>query len=323
MSLDPSPNRDELARLAAQWQEQWQADVRHVEVHRDIAEPTLTVLIIAYRSKDFLLTAIDRVRACPLPQGVTMEVVVADCGGIDALRPALKARADRVLTLTPDIGLNPARNASLAWCRGEIVALLDDDGEVRADFVQNALAYFADPTVLAIRGRIVFKDHRYFTTLASHYDRGDAVIDDTLAVEGHMAIRRGAYYLSGGFGNKFYGGEGAWLTYQLLKTFPGHRVIYAPDVVMRHDFFQSWEHFYKKSVSYSNILDKIAAQEPQAIDFQRYLHAEWARRMPRSPMRPDERVAWVALNAARFVLQRVVPAARTIAKDRSTASPRR
>lgn len=313
----------DLPALTAQWRARCEADVLAVHVHRAVVDPQVTVVIIAYRSGPDLLDALRCVREARWPAATAVQILVADCGGVAHLRPDLAELADVVLELTPDIGLNPARNCSLAWAEGDLVALLDDDGEVADDYGVKLLAAFADPAVVAVRGKIIFKRHRYFTTLGSHYDRGPQIMDDTLSVEGHMAIYRAAYYLSGGFGDRFYGGEGAWLTLALHKTFASGRVIYAPDVVMRHDFFQSWGHFYRKSISYANILDKVAAQEPEAVEFQRFMRAEFAKRKPRGQMRADERVAWLGLCALRFVIQKVVPAARAVQGDRSAASPRR
>ncbi len=317
---------DWLDAHAAAWQSALAHDVVRHEVLRPMPNPTWTCVIIAYRSKQFLLEALDVGRACTLPdgatgQGVTVQWLVVDCGGLEPLLPQIRTRADAILTLTPDIGLNPARNAALAYAQGQFVAILDDDGLIAPDWLVNAQRHFADPGVVALRGRILFKSHRYFTTLASHYDRGDQVVDDTLAVEGNMAIRRGAYYASNGFGTRFYGGEGAWMTWRLHGALPGGRVIYAPDVVMRHDFYQSWQHFLRKCQSYSNILDQLAVQEADAQEFQAFLHADWHKNYPKRRMRPDERAAWLTLNALKWLIQRQTAAAS--AGDRTTASPRR
>jgi len=312
-----------LDGAVAQWRARWRADVVAIETHREVDAPTWTVLIIAYRSRSFLLDCIARVRQCRLPAGATIEVVVADCGGIDALRPALRQVADRVITLTPDIGLNPARNAAIAWAAGQFVALIDDDGEIEPEWILNAHRHFDDAGVVALRGRIVFKHHRYFTTLASHYDRGPSVVDDTLAVEGNMAIRRAAYFAAGGFGERFYGGEGAQLTYALLQRFPGHRVIYAPDVVMRHDFFQGWRHFAKKSMMYTDILDKLAAQEPDEQAMLAWVRADWDKPKPRGRMRADEKVAWGVLCALRAALQALAKLQAAAPANRASLSPRR
>lgn len=322
----PHPDREVLENIeesAGLWRARWQADVKAVEVNRAVPAPTWTVLVIAYRSKEFLFDCIARARACALPAGSSVEVLVADCGGIEGLRPQLKQLADRVLTLTPNIGLNAARNAAMAWAHGRYVALLDDDGEIEPGWLTCAQRHFEDPAVLALRGKIVFKHHRYFTTLASHYDRGPGVIDDTLAVEGNMAIRREVYYAAGGFGERFYGGEGAQLTYSLLQRFPGCRVIYAPDVVMRHDFYQSWRHFAKKSMVYSDILSKIETQEPDSREFLLYLHNDWNLQKPRGRLRFDERMAWVSLSVARAALQQLARLRAQKSSDRGQISPRR
>ena len=49
----------------------------------------------------------------------------------------------------------------------------------------------------------------------------------------------------------------------------------------------------------------------------------FAKRKPRGAMRIDERLAWIALCVIRFAIQKIVPAARQVTADRSTASPRR
>ncbi len=318
---DTLQHPDWLAEHGDAWRKALAHDVvKYEAIDPDLA-PRWTCIIIAYRSKEFLLEALDIGRACTSPDGGPVEWLVVDCGGLEPLLPEIRKRADSILTLTPDIGLNPARNAALAYARGAFVAILDDDGLIAPDWLVRAERHFDDPSVVALRGRIRFKAHRYFTTLASHYDRGEGVVDDTLAVEGNMASRRGAYYASNGFGTRFYGGEGAWMTWRLLKALAGCRVIYAPDVIMRHDFYQNWQHFLRKARSYSNILDQLAVQESAAQEFQQFLHADWNKSYPKRQMRPDERVAWAALHAAKWCVQWQAKAA--VSGDRTTASPRR
>ena len=312
---------DWLDAHAQAWRDALAHDVVRYEELRATPRPTWTCIIIAYRSKEFLLEALDVGRACQLRDGTSVQWLVVDCGGLEPLLPEIRQRTDAILTLTPDIGLNPARNAALAYAQGEFVAILDDDGLIAQDWLVQAQRHFDDQTVAALRGRIVFKAHRYFTTLASHYDRGDNIVDDTLAVEGNMAIRRGAYYASNGFGTRFYGGEGAWMTWRLHRALPSGRVIYAPNVVMRHDFYQNWQHFLRKARSYSNILDQLAVQESGAAEFQEFLHADWHKNYPKRSMRPDERVAWLTLNALKWLIQQQTAAKST--GDRTTASPRR
>lgn len=297
------PDAQEVTQLTAEWRARWQHELVAIETIRAVEKPVLSVVIIAFRSKDFLIQAAQCARACVVPGGPRVEIVVADCGGIEALRPRLSQLCDRVITLTPGIKVNPARNAIMAFAEGDLVALLDDDGEILPDWVANLLPHFDNPNALALRGKIVFKDHRYFTTLARHYDRGPNVIDDTLAVEGNTVIRRAAYYRSGGMVSEFWGGEGSWLSYALLKAFPGGRVLYAPDVVMRHDYHQTWGHFVRKSMSFAGMLNQIAASYPDATEFLAYLQVEWDRQMPTGAMRVDERVAHSGLMALREILR--------------------
>ncbi len=313
----------EIAENTSQWQARWQPQVRSIDTYRVIDQPTLTMAIIAFKSKAFLIDAVRCARACPVPPGHRVEVVVADCGGIDELRPELNTLCDRIFTLTPGIAVNPARNTILAFAAGDLVALLDDDGEVELPWVQNVLPHFDDPRTLALRGKIVFKNHRYFTALARHYDRGPVVVDDSLAVEGNIVVRRGAYYRSGGMVSDFWGGEGSWLSYALIKAFPGGRVLYAPDVVMRHDFHQTWGHFMRKSMSFAGMLEQIAASYPNSDEFLAYLRQEWERAMPTGTQRLDERLARIGLLALRQMLRGLAKFKRRIQRvDRESRSLR-
>jgi glycosyltransferase involved in cell wall biosynthesis len=301
------PDRDGLPedeRAAQQaWRERYAHEVKDLLVHRLVPSPKLTIIVVSYRAKDYLIECLQHLRAQTAQGDVAYEILLADSGGLEHLRARTASLCDIDLRLRDGISLNEARNAAMAWARGEYVAIVDDDGLVAPTFVEIICRRFEDARLAAMRGRIIFKEHPYFCTLAGHYDRGDEVVDDALLTEGHMAIRRRVYLLSGGFPDMLFGHEGIYLAYRIETMFPGMRVIYAPDLLMRHDYIDSVRKFVNKSRKYTKIEQEVTSFDSSEA-FARYLKAFMQKRMPARPLTPDQKVARALLRAARFAIER-------------------
>ena len=290
--------------LQAAWRERYAADVEDVVVHREVASPAVTLIVVSYKADDYLIECLQHLRGQTVAGALSYEILLADSGGIAHLRGRTAALCDVDLRLTDGISLNRARNAAMAWARGELVAIVDDDGLVAPDFIEVARSVLSDPAIVAVRGRIVAKHHPYFCTLAGHYDRGDELVDDVLATEGHMVIRRGAYLETGGFPDDFYGAEGVYLAYRIAKVLPGKRAVYAPKLLMRHDYYDGWPNFVWKVRKYARVRADVAALAPDP-EFQRYLDAYHARPKPQRPLTTELKVARAVLKAARWVVTRL------------------
>src|SRR5262245_46890815 len=90
-----------------------------------MTEPTISVIIPAYRAAGTIRRALDSVFAqTHLPD----EVIVVDDGSPDDLANALQPFQDRV-TLIPKTngGAASARNLGIDRCRGDVIAFLDAD----------------------------------------------------------------------------------------------------------------------------------------------------------------------------------------------------
>jgi len=307
MDITAPPDRVGLPEgeraLQDAFRERYAHEVKELIVHRDVPSPKVSLVIISFRAKEYLIECLAHARG-QTARDVPTEVVLVDCGGIEHLRDRTAALCDVELRLTDGIPLNAARNAALAWARGEYVAIIDDDGLVAPTFVEVACRVFEEPAIAAMRGRIVFKEHPYFCTLAGHYDRGDALVDDVLATEGHMAIRRGVYLGTGGFPDQFYGAEGVYLAWKIEKDFPGMRVVYVPDLLMRHDYYDGWDNFVWKTRKYQGIRSTVSELAPDP-DFQRYLDAYLKRTKPQRPLTAEQKVARSLLRAARWAVVRL------------------
>jgi GT2 family glycosyltransferase len=116
---------------------------------------SVAVLIVSHQRPDALLRCLDGLARQTRPPDDVVLVIRSDDS---ATRAALAARADDglawriVLVDTP--GVVAARNASLAACRSDVLAVCDDDTRAYPDWVERILAHFVrDPELGALGGR--------------------------------------------------------------------------------------------------------------------------------------------------------------------------
>lgn len=116
-----------------------------------------------------------------------------------------------------------------------------------------------------------------------------------------MAIRRSQFLAAGGFNETLSGNEGVDLTFRLKRLDPEAKTLYVPDVVMRHDFVNSWTKFKAKFSRYANIDSTLARLDPGLKGF---LAEYLAETKPQRHMRLDERIARYLLSSLKRKLQR-------------------
>jgi glycosyltransferase involved in cell wall biosynthesis len=294
---------DDEKRLQEQLRTRYAGEVQGVVARRTVRDPKATLVVVSYRAKEYLLECLRHLQGQTLRGELPYEILLADSGGLEPLRDRYGTSVDVELRLRPGLPLNVARNAAMAWARAPLVAYIDDDGLVAPDWLERALAVFEDPSVVVARGRIVPKDHPYFNAFVVHYDRGDAIWDDdSLGTEGNMMVRRMPYLAVGGFPDDFYGAEGLYLVYALKKAFPSGRAVYAPDVVMRHDYCRSMREFVWKARKYRTVGADVTRDDPEFAEFRRAFM-----RAPKPAQRrtPAEIAARRFLRGAEWLVQRV------------------
>lgn len=259
--LDGLPTGD-----AEAWKRRYAPLVDEIVVHQRPPAPELSVIVVAWRAAEFIedcLAYIDARRG----ETPSMELILVDNGGMEPAREVIAQYADLEIRMKDNARLCRARNTAVAHARGDLVAFIDDDGLVTPGYFENALRYFKSDVVAGIRSRIVAREHPYFTTLASHYDRGDSALEDCLVTEGSSVLRRDWYIRAGGFAESLAGHEGIDLTFRIKQLDPEYRIVYAPDVVMAHDYFDGWGHFLRKSLNYSNIDELVLGERPELAAF--------------------------------------------------------
>lgn len=212
--------------------------------------------------------------------------------------------ADVHVEMQGNVGASPGRNVGAMHARGELLCFLDDDGVIEPGYIERGVAHFrGDEALVGLRTRVEPDKHPYFTTLATHYDRGDAPIADTLITEGSMMVRRDVFIEAGGFHDELFGHEGIELTFRIFQKYGSEKEVkYVPDMVMRHDYMDSWEKFIRKCVRY----DRADRHVPErSAELQAFMDAFFARRFPRARLSADQQAARQFLRAIRFVLQRM------------------
>jgi GT2 family glycosyltransferase len=303
--LAPRPDLpDDERALQDQTRARYAGEVEGLVVHRLVLAPKVTLVVVSYRAQDYLLECLRHLKGQTVRGEVPYEILLADSGGLEHLRDRYGGTVDVELRLRSGLPLNVARNAAMAWARAPLVAFIDDDGLVSPDWVAEAIAVFEDPTVIVARGRIVPKDHPLFNAFVVHYDRGDTTWeDDSLGTEGNMMVRRAPYLAVGGFPDDAYGGEGVELVYRLKRAFPGARALYAPRLVMRHDYFRSMREFIWKARKYrSTTTGEATRADPE---FRAFLAAYMRSPKPKRPRSLAEFAAYKFLRGTKWVVERV------------------
>jgi glycosyltransferase involved in cell wall biosynthesis len=281
------------------WRQRYAPLVEERIRHRERPNPKVSVVVVAWRSAEFIVECLDHIRDQNGLDDGDIEIILVDNGGLEAARDQFASRVDLEIRMVGNVRLCRARNTGVAWAGAPLLPNIDDDGLIEPDYFKNALYYFNNPDVVAIRSRIVAKDHPYFTTLASHYDRGGWPVEDCLVTEGSSLVRREPYVAVGGFAESLSGHEGIDLTYRLNKHQPTASVLYVPDAVMRHDYFDSWQKFTRKSLYYAGIDDSTADRSPQLA---RFMDAYFNRDFTRSRRPFDQVAVGAALSIVRGAL---------------------
>jgi glycosyltransferase involved in cell wall biosynthesis len=279
---------------ASAWRARYAGLVAEKIEHHVAAAPKVSVVVVAYRSEDRVVGCLEALRRQRGLSRDEIEIILLDNGGLERARPEFPRLLDTEVRMTHNVGLCPARNLGAALARADVVSFIDDDGIVEPDYFENALRHLKDPSIVAIRTRILFKDHRYFTTLGRHYDRGPQVLDDNLITEGSSVLRLAPFMEVGGFADSLSPFEGLDFSYRLKRYRPEARIVYAPDLVMHHDYVDSFKKLYRKSMGYRSVYDLAEAADP---GIETFVRAHQQRRFPEATLRWDEKVARTALGA--------------------------
>jgi mycofactocin system glycosyltransferase len=201
-------------------------------------------------------------------------IVVVDDGSADpdAVRAAASARGARVIRHDVPAGAAAARNTGLAACTTPVVAFVDSDVVVPADWAPRLLGHFADPCVGAVAPRIraLPPARGLIGGYESRHSPLDMGAEPACVGPGRtipyvpsavLAMRRAA--AGAGFDAAMPIGEDVDLVWRLVER--RWRVVYTPDVEVRHDHRLRLRAFVDRRRVYASSVAPLARRHPGAL----------------------------------------------------------
>ncbi len=139
------------------------------------------------------------------------------------------------------------RDIALSYCKGEVLAFIDDDAYPANDWLRNAIKYFQDSKVAAVGGPAVTPETDglmqkasglvYSSSLCSgnlafrYVPKKQREVDDYPSC--NLIVRKSILEEIGGFDTNFWPGEDTKLCLQITNDLR-QKIIYAPDVLVYH-----------------------------------------------------------------------------------------
>lgn len=252
--------------------------------------PTVSVVICCYTVTrwDLLLDVIESVR----DQTIAPQEVFVIVDHNEDLYERLVSVVDDVTLVKSSgpRGLSGARNTGVGLANSDIVAFLDDDAEAAPDWLERLIAFYDDPDVLAVGGRVepvwdtgrprYFGEELDWIVGCSHRGMPRVASEVRNVIGANMSFRLEVLRQVGGFnialgrqGAKPLGCEETEICIRSRMGAPGSRIVYEPAAVVRHHVPAHRATFsYMLARSWSEGISK--AQVSQVVGHKRALGAE-------------------------------------------------
>ncbi len=235
--------------------------------------PGISVIIVAYRTKQLLLECLNSVFEQSYRD---FEVIVVDNGGNEEVHETLRSYPILHVQCPDNLILSEGRNIGVHHARGRIVAFLDDDARVPRNYLESIDLAFKAYDIVGMRGKVHPKSTLSHHSHAGHYDLGDTPIPSTIDTEGNSAFSRKAYQEVGGMNPLLFGMEGLDLSYRLAGRYGPHRTVYWPETLIYHDFAVTEEKVEKKLAQHALMREYLLYKFPDIYDFHNRLRGHAA-----------------------------------------------
>ena len=261
----------------------------------------------------------DLLDRCLASVGRSVPVIVVDDASDDpgAIAAVCHVHGAGYVHRTANGGPGVARDSATDLVTTELVAFLDSDCTVTADWLDDLMWHFADPDVAAVAPRVRPMDvppdrrraalHRFgsaHSPLDLGADEGEVGPDRAVRYvpTAALVVRRTALAAVDGFDPTMRVGEDVDLVWRLIEA--GWRVRYDPSVTVAHREPDRWPDLLARRLRYGTSAAPLAARHPG--------------RMAPVELRPRATFAAIALlagqpvGAAAVVAASAVPLARTV-----------
>lgn len=201
----------------------------------------------------------------------TSPVIVVD----DGSEPPLPAPAQgwRTIRLAANSGPAAARNAGLAAVTTSLVAFVDTDVEVAADWLEPLLAHFSDPEVAFVAPRVASSEG---ASLIARYERTRSPLDlgnepGRVSAGSRISYVPGAAIIVrtevlraiGGFDEAMRSGEDVDLVWRLVEA--GHRCRYEPATTVHHRPRPTFAGWVRQRMTYGRSAAKLDRKHPGEV----------------------------------------------------------
>jgi GT2 family glycosyltransferase len=208
-----------------------------------------------------LKKCIDSVHRSSLNAGIEIEIVVVNQSPSRLPEPFSKNQSV-VLCNISKIGLSTARNHGIAVSKGEFLVFLDDDAQIKEDFVSELVKLIKGSPGKAYCGRLYdVEKMEYFSKFFAYSPKKYLRYPEFRHFKGSAHIIKrdvfntvGFYDESFGAGAEFGGAEESDLFFRLKKL--GIDVLYSPEIIFYHAIHLTGEKPFTYSRSISAMLVK-------------------------------------------------------------------
>ncbi|MBE0428411.1 MAG: glycosyltransferase [Thermoleophilia bacterium] len=227
--------------------------------------PELSVIVVSYGTGPDLIVCVESLLN---NNSGNYEVIVVDNGGNDDVIEKLSTLDILHVHCPRNLYPSEGRNMGAHFARGGILAFLDDDAVVKDNYVQNILKAFGEHAIAGLRGKILPKSDSSANLMVSHYDLGDEEkYIRYVNTEGCSAFQKDKYANLQGMNPLLFGYEGAELCLRIERSEGFNSFLYAPDVVICHDFANSHDKLEAKTARHREMSGYLKILHPGIFDF--------------------------------------------------------
>lgn len=236
--------------------------------NRDIKNPLVSVIIVAYQTNQLLLNCLysfsDQIET-------SFEIIVVDNGGNKQIQEELRHLNILHIKCPCNFFLSEGRNIGFYFSQGKIIAFLDDDAVVSTNYVESIIEAFSTYNICGFRGRVLTKTRNDRNIGISHYDLGDIPVPSVINTEGNSAFRKDIYNEFGGMNPLLFGHEGLEFSYRISVKYGENYTIYWPKTVIYHDYANNDEKLKNKSIRHQLMKKYVLKKFPDIKKYNKRL----------------------------------------------------